>query len=181
SLDKRFHGPLEATSQGEMLTVMNPQLGSGGYVALERVNGMLAGRHGTFVLQHSGTMTRGVGALTVTVVPDSGTGDLEGLTGTMDIHIADDGSHSYEFRYALPTKTWAQTEKKPLRPPWRGERGARGTTTRRTPRCAPGLTLHRRALSPVTSIGTATGCRAVWFPAFDIRQSVVARLWRAIR
>ena len=69
SLDKRFHGPLEATSQGEMLTVMNPQLGSGGYVALERVNGMLAGRHGTFVLQHSGTMTRGVGALTVTVVP----------------------------------------------------------------------------------------------------------------
>ena len=102
SIDKRFHGPLEATSQGEMLSVMNPALGSGGYVALERVSGTLGGRKGTFVLLHSATMTRGEGALSVTVVPDSGTGDLAGLTGTMRILIAPDGSHSYDFQYALP-------------------------------------------------------------------------------
>jgi Protein of unknown function (DUF3224) len=102
AIDKRFHGPLEGTGRGEMLSVMNRDLASGGYVALEQVEGELAGRRGSFVLQHSGTMTRGVGGLTVDVVPDSGTGGLEGLTGTMVIHIGADGSHSYDFRYALP-------------------------------------------------------------------------------
>jgi hypothetical protein len=75
--------------------------GSGGYVAMERVTGTLKGRTGSFVLQHSGTMTRGAPQLSVTVVPDSGTGQLEGLTGTMTIKI-DAGKHSYEFEYALP-------------------------------------------------------------------------------
>lgn len=101
AIAKRFHGPLEATSRGEMLSVMNRELASGGYVALERVEGELAGRSGSFVLQHSGTMTRGVGGLTVSVVPDSGSGALEGLTGTMVIRIGADGSHSYELSYSL--------------------------------------------------------------------------------
>ena len=101
SLDKQFHGDLEATSQGEMLGAMTEIKGSAGYVAMERVNGTLHGRSGTFVLQHIGTMTRGVPKLSVTVVPDSGTGDLVGLTGSMNI-IIDAGKHSYEFEYSLP-------------------------------------------------------------------------------
>ncbi len=74
---------------------------SGGYVALEIVTGSLKGRTGTFVLQHSATMNRGIPHLSVTVVPDSGTGQLTGLAGTMDIIIAD-GKHSYDFEYTLP-------------------------------------------------------------------------------
>jgi hypothetical protein len=101
SLDKQFHGDLEATSKGEMLSAGTPVKGSAGYVAIERVSGTLHGRTGTFVLQHSGTMTRGVPHLTITVVPDSGTGQLTGLAGTMTIQIAD-GKHSYEFVYTLP-------------------------------------------------------------------------------
>lgn len=101
SIDKQFHGDLEATSQGEMLSAMSEVKGSGGYVAMERVNGTLHGRSGTFVLQHSGTMTRGVPRMSVTVVPDSGTGDLVGLTGSMNI-VIDAGKHSYEFEYSLP-------------------------------------------------------------------------------
>jgi hypothetical protein len=68
---------------------------------MEKVTGTLAGRAGTFVLQHSGTMTRGVQQLTVTVVPDSGTGALAGLSGTMTVRI-EGGKHSYEFTYELP-------------------------------------------------------------------------------
>jgi hypothetical protein len=98
-LDKKFSGDLEATSKGQMLAAGAPA-GSGGYVALEQVTGTLAGRSGTFVLQHSGTMTRGAPQLTVSVVPDSGTGGLEGLDGTMRI-IIEEGRHSYEFDYAL--------------------------------------------------------------------------------
>ncbi len=101
SLDKQFHGDLEATSKGEMLTAMGGVQGSAGYVAIEKVTGSLKGRSGTFVLQHSGTMTRGTPQLTITVVPDSGTGQLEGLSGTMTIEIAD-GKHSYGFEYTLP-------------------------------------------------------------------------------
>ncbi|MDQ3011642.1 MAG: DUF3224 domain-containing protein [Acidobacteriota bacterium] len=97
---KQFHGDLEATSKGQMLAAMTEVKGSAGYVAMERVSGMLAGRSGTFVLQHSGTMTRGEGQLTVTVVPDSGTGELVGLAGKMTINIAD-GKHSYDFEYTL--------------------------------------------------------------------------------
>lgn len=100
SIDKQFHGDLEATSKGEMLTAMTDVEGSAGYVAVERVSGTLHGRSGTFVLQHSGTMTRGTPQLTITVVPDSGTGQLAGLAGKMAINIAD-GKHSYDFEYTL--------------------------------------------------------------------------------
>ena len=100
SSDKQFHGDLEATSKGEMLAAGDPK-GSAGYVAMERVTGTLHGRSGSFVLQHSGTMTRGTPQLTITVVPDSGTGQLIGLTGKMTI-IIENGKHSYEFEYTLP-------------------------------------------------------------------------------
>src|SRR5262249_28072353 len=100
SLDKQFHGDLEATSKGEMLAASTAVKGSAGYVAIERVSGTLHGRRGTFVLQHSGTMTRGAGVLTITVVPDSGTDELAGLAGTMAIDIAD-GRHAYTFDYTL--------------------------------------------------------------------------------
>jgi len=101
SIDKKFSGDLEATSKGEMLSAMTDVKGSAGYVALERVSGKLHGRSGTFVLQHSGAMTRGAPELSITVVPDSGTGQLEGLAGKMTIKI-DAGKHFYEFDYTLP-------------------------------------------------------------------------------
>ncbi len=101
ALDKQFHGDLEATSKGQMLSTMGDVKGSAGYVAMERVSGTLHGRKGTFALQHTGTMTRGVPSLTISVVPDSGTGELAGLAGTMDIHIVE-GKHSYDFSYTLP-------------------------------------------------------------------------------
>ncbi|HKX30895.1 MAG TPA: DUF3224 domain-containing protein [Blastocatellia bacterium] len=100
SLDKQFHGDLEGVSKGQMLTAGTNVQGSAGYVAIEKVTGKLHGRSGTFVLQHSGTLTRGEPQLTITVVPDSGTGELEGLTGKMAIIIAD-GKHSYNFEYTL--------------------------------------------------------------------------------
>jgi hypothetical protein len=100
SIDKQFHGDLEATSKGEMLTAGTAVKGSAGYVAIERVSGTLRGRSGTFILQHSGTMTRGAPQLIITVVPDSGADQLVGLTGTMVINI-ESGKHSYEFEYTL--------------------------------------------------------------------------------
>jgi len=100
AIDKQFRGDLEGTSRGEMLSAGTSVKGSAGYVAIERVTGTLAGRSGTFVLQHSGTMTRGMPQLTITVVPDSGTGALEGIAGGMTIVIAD-GKHSYDFQYTL--------------------------------------------------------------------------------
>ena len=100
SIDKQFHGDLEASSKGQMLAAGTSVKGSAGYVAIERVSGTLKGRTGTFVLQHSGTMTRGTPQLSVTVVPDSGTGQLVGLTGKMAIIIAD-GKHSYDFEYTI--------------------------------------------------------------------------------
>jgi hypothetical protein len=104
SIDKQFHGDLEATSKGQMLAVGTEVKGSAGYVAMERVAGTLHGHSGTFALQHSGTMTRGTPQLSVTVVPDSGTGQLVGLTGKMDVKI-ESGKHSYEFEYALAEAT----------------------------------------------------------------------------
>ncbi|MGO9126639.1 MAG: DUF3224 domain-containing protein, partial [Terriglobales bacterium] len=101
TIDKQFHGDLEGTSKGEMLSAMTEVKGSAGYVAMERVTGALNGRSGTFFLQHSASMTRGVPQLSVTVVPDSGTGQLQGLTGKMDI-IINAGKHSYDFEYTLP-------------------------------------------------------------------------------
>lgn len=103
SIDKTFHGELDASSKGEMLAAMTAVHGSAGYVAIEKVTGKLAGRDGTFVLQHMGTMTRGEGKLTVTVVPDSGTGQLTGLAGSMSIEIIH-GKHLYHFEYSLPAE-----------------------------------------------------------------------------
>ena len=98
SIQKQFSGGLEATSTGEMLASMSGVQGSAGYVAMEKVAGTLDGQSGTFVLQHSGTMTRGEPTLTVTVVPDSGTDQLAGLSGSMKIDVID-GKHHYEFAY----------------------------------------------------------------------------------
>ena len=100
SIDKQFHGELEGMSQGEMLSAMTAVKGSAGYVAIERVSGTLHGRSGSFVLQHSATMNRGAPQLSVTVVPDSSTGELAGLAGRMSIDITD-GQHSYTFDYTL--------------------------------------------------------------------------------
>jgi hypothetical protein len=101
SLDKQFHGTLEATSKGEMLSGMGTIKGSGGYVAIERVSGTLDGRTGTFILQHNGTMQNGVYHLNVIVVPDSATAQLTGLQGSMEIVIKD-AKHFYDFTYSLP-------------------------------------------------------------------------------
>ena len=102
TIDKQFRGDLDATSKGEMIASGPVDAkGSGGYVAMERVTGTLNGRRGGFVLQHSATMTRGVPELSITVVPDSGTGELKGLVGKMNIVIATDGKHSYTFDYAI--------------------------------------------------------------------------------
>ena len=101
TIDKRFHGDLEASAKGEMLATQSEVKGSAGYVALERVTGKLQGRSGTFVLLHSATMKRGAPESTVTVVPDSGTGELTGLTGSMRIKVAPDGGHSYEFDFRI--------------------------------------------------------------------------------
>jgi Protein of unknown function (DUF3224) len=91
---------LEATSKGEMPSASTSVKGSAGYVAIERVSGALQGRSGSFLLQHSGTMTRGTPQLTIVVVPDSGTGQLAGLAGKMAITIVN-GKHSYDFEYTL--------------------------------------------------------------------------------
>jgi hypothetical protein len=104
SIEKQFHGDLVATSTGQMLTGMTEVKGSGVYVAVERVTGSLHGRNGSFILHHLGLMVRGVPQLTVSVVPDSGTGELAGITGTLNIIIAD-GKHSYDFAYTLPTQS----------------------------------------------------------------------------
>jgi FlaG/FlaF family flagellin (archaellin) len=102
TLDKQYHGEIEATGQGQMLTAGTAVKGSGAYVAIEKVTGTLKGRTGSFVLQHVGTMTQNVPQLTIIVVPDSGTGQLEGITGKMIITIAPGGKHSYDFEYTLP-------------------------------------------------------------------------------
>jgi len=101
-IDKQFSGDLLAHSLGEMLAYRSTVDGSAGYVAMERVTGTLHGRHGAFVLQHSGTMDRGASTLVVSVVPDSGSEELAGLTGSLAIHIDAQGGHSYTFDYRLP-------------------------------------------------------------------------------
>lgn len=99
-IDKQFKGDLEGSSKGQMVAHSTEVKGSAGYVAMEIVTGSLAGRKGTFVLQHSGTMSHGMFQLSVTVVPDSGTSDLKSLAGSMNI-IIDGGKHSYEFDYSI--------------------------------------------------------------------------------
>ena len=101
SIEKRYRGALEASALGEMLTAGTTHPGSGGYVAVERVDGELEGRSGTFVLQHSATMTRGTPQLSIGVVPDSGTGELAGIVGRMSIEITG-GKHFYVFEYTVP-------------------------------------------------------------------------------
>jgi hypothetical protein len=101
SIDKKYHGDLEGTAKGTMLTAGTDVKGSAGYVALERVTGTLNGKTGSFVLQHSGTLTRGAPVQNIFVVPDSGTGQLAGISGKFLVIIAD-GKHSYEFDYTLP-------------------------------------------------------------------------------
>jgi hypothetical protein len=101
TIDKRFSGGLEATSLGEMLSAGGNVPGSAGYVAIERVTGALQGKRGSFVLQHTGTMNRGVPSLSISVVPDSGTDELIGLSGSMQIQI-EQGRHLYRFDYSLP-------------------------------------------------------------------------------
>ncbi|MEO7433627.1 MAG: DUF3224 domain-containing protein [Dokdonella sp.] len=101
SLDKQFHGALEATSQGEMLGWRNEAGDSGGYVAIERVTGTLDGRSGSFALQHSSTMHGGAQQQHIQVIPGSATGELDGLSGTMMIVIAAGGKHAYDFTYSL--------------------------------------------------------------------------------
>lgn len=101
SINKTFHGDLEATSVGEMLTAMTATKGSAAYAAIERVTGTLANRRGSFALQHTGIMHRGTPDLRVTIVPDSGTDDLNGIAGTLAITITD-GTHHYDLAYTLP-------------------------------------------------------------------------------
>jgi hypothetical protein len=102
ALDKQFHGELQASSRGEMLAAMTQTKGSAGYVALEKVEGTLAGRSGSFLMVHRGLMDRGRADLSVTVVPDSGTGELVGLSGRMSIDVREGGAHFYLFDYELP-------------------------------------------------------------------------------
>ena len=101
SLDKKYHGDLEAGAKGTMLTAGTDVKGSAGYVAIERVTGTLNGKTGSFVLQHNATLSRGTPMQSIIVVPDSGTGQLAGIAGKLTVIIAD-GKHSYEFDYTLP-------------------------------------------------------------------------------
>jgi hypothetical protein len=102
AIDKRFEGDLEATSVGQMLAARGEKPESAGYVAIERLTGSLAGRSGSFMLQHSGHSSPAGQSLAINVIADSGTGELKGLSGTMTIAIAPDGAHSYTFEYSLP-------------------------------------------------------------------------------
>ncbi len=101
TLDKVYHGPLEAVAVGQMLYAMGSVKGSAAYSAIERVTGTLDGRRGSFMLQHTGVMTRGAQSLVLTVVPDSGTDELTGLEGSMQIEI-EGTAHRYVFAYRLP-------------------------------------------------------------------------------
>ena len=102
SIEKQYHGDLEGTAKGQMLTGGTPIKNSAGYVAIEHVTGTLKGRKGSFILQHTGVMNRGSPSLAITIVPDSGAGQLEGIRGTMAIKI-EGGKHSYELNYTLGT------------------------------------------------------------------------------
>lgn len=99
-LDKRFHGDVEGTSKGQMVAAGTAVEGSGAYVAFELVSGTVNGKSGSFILQHRGTMRKKVPTMEVTVVPDSGTGELTGIAGTMRI-VIEGGKHFYELSYTL--------------------------------------------------------------------------------
>jgi hypothetical protein len=101
SINKEIHGDLEATTIGEMYSGGDPKQGVAGYVAIEVVTGTLAGKHGSFALQHFATMDQNGPKMTVAVVPGSGTGELKGIAGAFTIKI-DNGAHSYDLEYTLP-------------------------------------------------------------------------------
>ncbi len=101
SINKIIHGDLEATTKGEMFTAGDPKAGAAGYVAIETVSGTLAGKRGSFVLQHFATMSANGPDMMVKITPGSGTGELKGISGTFTITIAD-GKHSYDLEYELP-------------------------------------------------------------------------------
>lgn len=101
-LDKTYKGELRATGRGEMLSAFGGVDGSAGYVAIEFVSGTLHGKKGTFVLQHTGVMNGGAKLLQISVVPDTGTDELLGLSGTMDIEIKPGGAHFYTLDFTLP-------------------------------------------------------------------------------
>ncbi|MFZ0891950.1 MAG: DUF3224 domain-containing protein [Thermoplasmata archaeon] len=100
SIDKQFRGDLEGTSRGQMLSAVTSVEGSAGYVAIERVAGILQGRRGSFALQHEAVMSHGASVQTIRVVPDSSTDQLVGLTGRMTITVVE-GLHSYELEYSI--------------------------------------------------------------------------------
>ena len=108
TIDKQFEGDIEGTSKGLMVMTGTPVQGSAGYVALEKVTGSIKGRSGSFYLQHHGIMNRGVGELKVIVVPDSGTGDLTGLSGSFSIKI-EGGKHFYDFEYSITKQASIKT------------------------------------------------------------------------
>ncbi len=101
-LTKKFSGDLAASARGQMLSAGTSTKGSAGYVAIDHVTGTLDGRSGSFLLQHSGSMQRGVPTLSIKVIPDSGTEELAGIAGTLSINIVD-GKHFYDFLYSFPT------------------------------------------------------------------------------
>jgi len=101
SIDKQIHGDLEATTKGEMFSAGDPKSGNAGYVAIEVVTGTLAGKHGSFVLQHLATMDQNGNKMSVVIAPGSGTGELKGISGSLEIQIAN-GKHSYDLGYSLP-------------------------------------------------------------------------------
>jgi hypothetical protein len=102
-LDKQYHGDLDGSSKGQMLAAGSAK-SSGVYVAIETFTGTLSGKTGSFALHHTGVMTKNSPSLSINVVPDSGTGELTGIAGKMNIIIAPDGKHSYDFEYTLPTQ-----------------------------------------------------------------------------
>jgi hypothetical protein len=103
AIDKQYHGDLVGSAKGQMLTAMGDQQ-SAAYVAVEKFSGQLRGRTGTFAMHHTGVMTRGAPSLAIAIVPDSGTGELIGIAGTLAIDIAKDGTHSYTLQYTLPER-----------------------------------------------------------------------------
>jgi hypothetical protein len=106
--EKQYHGDLDGTAKVQMLATGSAK-SSGVYVAIEIFNGTLQTasgekKSGGLALHHTGIMTKAGPNLTINVVPDSGTGQLAGISGKMNIVIAPDGKHSYEFEYTLPSQ-----------------------------------------------------------------------------
>ena len=102
-LEKQYFGDLAGAGTGPMLSAMTDTEGSGAYVAMERLSGTLQGKQGSFVVQHAGTMSGGVDELSIRIVPDSGSGELAGIVGTMAIRT-EKGNQYYELHYRLPCK-----------------------------------------------------------------------------